>query len=669
MKIKYLIPLTSLGLLSACGSTPENVDVFNDTARDAYYETFQSSDAEKQVWLDLSNFYGFAVPDDAETVSISGALATSPTLYGSIGTSGENTDYDGLLAGIAGDLVPKAVTSQCGGIVGITPANQALKAVSGTPGAAAAKYHYFQYKLKNADGTPEDATRTAIITIPDTGAGAGGPYPLTIYGHGSQTGLGYGEIYTVFDLLQEWTIIAAPTFPGEPLCAADYETSEGVCTGDNLLAAASSTQTGTDIWDNDVTEVIGLHNCLTSAVGGLPVPNLNADFTAGNGNFDIANDFTAKLKTVKATSDTSLPYTIFAGADRGALTVQLATARIGFYLQDAASESSLVTAYKTSISDTSTQIYPFPSAILNLGGNYSMTMGLNRVALHSAITNNTRFDALPGWATLRAGLFNQYRETTNEATTTEIAVEISKRDMVFMEQFVPIALRDWSNASPVADAAKGQALTLHPTQDLVVRYAQARIADGTRANIQLAVAANNAAAETDATKLPGYYHTVYAFQDPTVANWYDCKNGTSTEEAVVAACAASLDSAGGDETTWDGWTYLGIDTEANEFNHVSNTSFTSGSLVSATAAQAALIADATANGSDIYNTAVGCASPLNNDSINGATRSFAAPLFNRATDETAYSGAYNASGIATSTPPGVAFGFFVYHNICTDNNS
>ena len=127
-----------------------------------------------------------------------------------------------------------------------------------------------------------------------------------------------------------------------------------------------------------------------------------------------------------------------------------------------------------------------------------------------------------------------------------IAAEIASRDMVFMEQFVPVVLRDWGNESDTAATAKGISITLHPTEDVVVPFTQARIGDGTKANIQLAVAAQNATTQT----IPGYYHATFAFQAPSsvtsndvvLSSWNDCNNLTADVTTTVsAACTTDAD--------------------------------------------------------------------------------------------------------------------------------
>lgn len=629
--------------LLSCGKLPENVDVYNDAARDGYYQEAYGEDSVQHYWTDVVDFFGFATSEGASSTEIATALGTTPTLYSeNIGSDEPSSEYQSLLEAVGTKLIPSAVTSQCGEVVGIGPANTGFTA-SGS--LSTVEYRYFRYKLKDSSGTTEDEIRTGLLTIP-TSAGS---YPIVLYGHGSVTGLGYREVTGVFDSLQTAVITASPTFPGEKMCGPTDELGTSTCEDETTVADAIATQTGAHIWDQDVNEFLGLYSCLATAIAMGTINQLDATLSSASGTYSTTTGIAANLKTIDNSYATDQPYVLFAGADRGALTAQLALARVGYYLYDASlGEDSNIASYKTGISDSSTQIYPFVSGILNLGGNYTLTMGRNQVSLHSVVTDNPLFDELPGWALLRASLFNTYREPDDETPIATIAAEIAARDMIFMEQFVPIALRDWGHASDTDEDAKGLAVTLHGTEDQIVPFTQARIGDGSRSAIQDAVEALNAETQT----LPGYNHATYAFQATT--DWYDCDS--ATDATILAAC----------ESDTDGWVWSG---DSDDYNHVSDDSFLDGALASITDAQDSIINSTQDSSISITNftTATTCISTASS-SLSTASKYFAAPVFNRLSTESVYSGTYNESASTGITPASIAASFILYHVACGGTN-
>ena len=745
MKLKVLAVLGAAGLLARCGSTPENVDIFNDSARDNYYETLFGTETDDNVyWSQVAAYYGFAQAEDASLAKIGAALATPPTLYSAGSATDEQlaaipngealkAEYDALRTAVAADAIGAGIQAQCGEVVGIT--NDAPSALNtgfkinadGTTTTLPVAHRIFRYKLKNADGTTETNTRSAVLTIPSTAPTE--LSPVMIYGHTSTKGLSYGEIAKLFGDLQSAVIIAAPTFPGERLFVASTDTSQATCRSDNLAGDAataagveddtcgdsvthafpSETQTGSHIWDDDVTEMVGLANCLNKAyLESLSSPNINAlTRTTGinefdtdnpgnafpvNGTVDFKTSVSDKMKSVKVTTANGVlqfPYMMFGGADRGALTAQLAVARAGVMLKDisAGADSALVQAIGA------TAAAPFPTALVNIGGNYSTTMGVNRVALHSMITSNARFDPVPGWAYLRNSTFAEFRTSTGEDVTEDgeltaermraLAVEISKRDMVMMEQFVPVALRNWTATNDNdTTTAKGTSIVLHPTQDAVVSYGNAQIAQAVKNNVQIGIAANNEKAETDATKIPGYFHAVYAFQDPTAANWFNCKTGEQSTKALQDACAEGFSRSGqASIDDWDGRVYVGINTDPKDeitdnFNHVGDLSFLGGALASISAEEAA-VATNPSTGNDTFQSKVTdtCWGKTEPAKLQGAHVYWGVELFNsKVVDgadnkEPAYPGTYNPEPLTAITPSIVAGSSFLYHTYCIASES
>ncbi|SMF55069.1 hypothetical protein [Pseudobacteriovorax antillogorgiicola] len=653
-----LLSLTT-GFIISCGSDPENKGLDDDDATDAFYENEQSGNAASsgsQIWLSISDFFGFPQAEDAESSSIVTALGTAPTLYSeNIGSSTPSDNYSSLLTAFGTKMVQSAVNSQCASITGIS---QSFTGFGSTGSALTNSVRYMSYRLYGTDGVAETTDRYAVLSIP---AGAT-PQPLIMYAHGSTVGLSYSEIAGTFDTLQAGNFIAAPTFPGEKLCSPTVTLSTETCSDSNTVAAATSTQSGADVWDGDVRELMGLWNCLATlkaaadASAGLytSVAELNASTlatTGGTVNMEALVD-TEMASVNVSISTTDVPYTLLIGADRGGLTATLAAARSGYFLYDQSlGDNSTIASYKTQINSTLTISSILPIAVGTLGSNYSLTMGLNRVGLHSAITSNTVFDALPGWALLKA-FFSQYQSADSTATTAQIAAEIASRDMTFMEQFMPVSLRNWgaTDANETTSDGAGTFITLHPIDDIVVAYSQAQIGDGVRENILTGLEASNSAGTT---ALPGYNHAVYAFQ-ASDDFYVECANDDGTYSESCASDADGYVYTGGGDSNNDGI--------VDDLNHVSNSSFLNGQLVSLTESQSAIAAGTTAN------TAVDAATPCVTAYTTGAgstvpsTASGAlfAPLLARADGESAYSGAYSSTKYSV-TPAVIAGSLISYH--------
>ncbi len=654
MKLKTYLLSAAIFSASGCGSNPSNVGIEDDDARDNFYSE-EDGNGATTIWNDVVEYLGldsntagldkngeFDASADVEQ-QLTVWLTTSPEAF----TVQDHANFNEVRTNAATKLVSTAISSQCGEIVGISAANQGSKTNDENESINSnSKFYYLRYKLRDAAGAVEESVRTGIISVPDSTAVN---YPLIMYGHGNTIGLQYGEISTLFGSLQESAIIAAPSFPGEPMCAPNPDGYTSTCTGDKVVADAIHTQSGADIWNGDVNEFLGLYNCVNTLRASTSVAVLDQSKKfSDTGNTTSTATLLAKVAAISAAGNAGVPYTLLIGADRGGLVAKLAAARAGYYFYDLAQgDNSNITAYAESISFSDTPATVFPIGIGTLGTNVSLVLGTNRLALqymYGGIISSTNFVALPGYALL-GDLFAQY-SINEELTIADSVAELAIRDMAFMGQFLAYSLRNWGAANEATGTdAKGQIINLHGTEDIIASYSQAQIADGIYTSINAVIAASNNSATDDSKKVPGFDYATYAFQ-ASDTYFHDC-----AEDGKIDACESDTDHV----FTGDG----DKDGVLEDYNHVSDISFLTGKIVSYTTTQLPILGKATANTSvDNVGTCV-----LNNTgstAFRDAARAVAIPLFAKASDEKAYSGDYSDSPQAL-TPSNIAGGWILNH--------
>ena len=153
---------------------------------------------------------------------------------------------------------------------------------------------------------------------------------------------------------------------GENLCATTWVPGTETCSDSDVLVSAPETQTGNHIWDQDANEMLGLYSCLVTAAtlasGGL-LNTLDATLQpTTTADTEFLTEIWAKMKTIDNSFANDQPYTIFAGADRGALTAQIALARAGYYLYDTSLEKAL-RSRDTKLKSVTRQLKSIPSSM------------------------------------------------------------------------------------------------------------------------------------------------------------------------------------------------------------------------------------------------------------------------------------------------------------------
>lgn len=366
-----------------------------------------------------------------------------------------------------------------------------------------AKVYLMNYKLKG-----DTDYRQALITVPKVAAATahatssqlgvqaetsgGYGYPILMYGHAGASGLSYTEIASSLGALQRAFIVAAPIFPGEPLCKT-YDTGTTTCTGSNIASAAVGIS---EPYENDVIDYLGLHDCMKTFAGGAAKAYVNPT-TGAAGTEDLA----AKIVKINAQASTALasvsplasaaasaPVSIAAGLGRGAAVAGLALARAGAYNSlFAGSDTAAITALAGKGVKP-----PMFSCSLLASPQASFISGSNRLLLESWVREGSNVlgaseraaaEFIPGFASIHAKIkaIRENAALSDEEKVAQIKAYAQKIDLVNATALMQVGVQNFgkiftSQVLAATDAtlsnttkakAQGSILLIHGTQDQV----------------------------------------------------------------------------------------------------------------------------------------------------------------------------------------------------------
>lgn len=333
-----------------------------------------------------------------------------------------------------------------------------------------AHVYTMDYKLQsNAQGDPEEITRKGFIVIPDNKAKTS---PLMVYAHGSDRGLSYLEISQVLGKLQKDHIIIAPTYPGEPLCKGWIDDHE-LCDHKGMYHPPVGESKP---WQNDVDEVLGMHDCVYKAL-------TKKDFSAPKSFKTILNDEAYRVQKSLDYFAGNNPSSMIVGSSRGGLVSMLAISKTG-----AAYES-----FTDDLSQINTP-YGMPSqfsCVAAISSPSSILVGRLKLILEylaKGQLKHTQASKLPGINQLEE-IFKVYREDRSpigtpesEAILEKLVLEIFSRDLAILGPYVLAGLKkwsdiEWSEVKPLSQFRPhmGSVLLLHGADDKVVPFEQTKI--------------------------------------------------------------------------------------------------------------------------------------------------------------------------------------------------
>ena len=468
-------------------------------------------------WQELADYLGITV--NKEDVRKAGeALGQQPA---SVDPSHPNNAA--ILGGIQSSVVAAAFSGQCHSIVGIrelpTKDNNSVTLQPKTDGtfgevAVSGKVYVLKYKLRNSDGSEDTTVHTALVTRPDTIDESAG-LPLLLYSHSGASGTSYAEIAGGVAGFQGSNIVAAPVFPGEPLCKTSVALPNvRDCGGtDNLIVPASGQLS---IFNNDVLDLMGLHACMTSTIRSLPtLSQLDVTFASAS-ETSVANPFVdssssqSKFATHITGTTNSGVKTLLFGTGRGGRVALLAAARAGIIMSDygKASEGSSVIANAASNIDGFTYVPPTFSAIATLSAPVSGLVGLERIVTEHAVAqtlSTSMYASLPGMMDLQQTLASYANGTID---TAQAAILLASQDLIYMGAYLAAGVQNWSARSTSGTASKGAIFLAHTTNDLVVNISQHTTAFNLVGKIDDLTSTTGSPLE----ELPGYNYLGLVFQ-------------------------------------------------------------------------------------------------------------------------------------------------------------
>ncbi|RZA22922.1 MAG: hypothetical protein EOP10_14130, partial [Proteobacteria bacterium] len=492
-----VIGLMGLMFYVACGAKKQVNEGFPPSL-----EELNATDMEDPFWkLVREKLQISAIEGDTEDQLISN-LGQPPSYFFN------DEEFAAEIGAQAGAYLATAESSVCAEIQ--TPLTDLLPTTNAlviTNGAAAplsplsAKVYMMKYKLKG-----DTEFRSSILTVPVTPP-AGVPmvsvqnetsgtrgYPLIMYAHAGIGGLAYPEIAQSLGLLQSAYIIAAPVFPGEPLCKI-YDEGTTTCSGANIASAAVGTSLP---YENDATDLLGLHDCIKTFAAGAAKATSTGTEDLGAKILKIsaaAQTAFATANPIKAAAAGS-PVTITAGLGRGAAVSGLALARAGAYnTVFGGTDAAAITALATKgvrPSMFSCSIMAAPQA--------SFVTGINRLFLDYWVRGTSNAlnpqaqgagELVPGFKAIHAKIsaIRANAALSEEQKVDAIAAYAKSIDLVNQTYLMHFGLQNFgkyltAERTAMADAtaaaltlknAQGAALVMHGIQDKIANITNSEL--------------------------------------------------------------------------------------------------------------------------------------------------------------------------------------------------
>lgn len=512
LRVEYL---AILGLLSCNKKSEPNVGF------PPAVDQLDPDDFENPLWTAVRNLLEIPAIDGSSLQNLAASLAIPSTLITDVtkSTTETNKQVAAYVAGAASqhcaEIKTPLIDINPGAAVGLS---NAFEVKNGTPTALAlpAKVYWMNYKL-----TGDSDFRNALVTVPSTdpttahaasaalatksdSSGAFG-YPIVMYSHAGTGGLAYEEIALSLGQLQMGHIVAAPVFPGEPLCKTyDLTTGGKSCSESAQLSpAVGSAQP----YKSDSEDLLGLYECMkvfAGQTGGIATVDANGATGTENISTKILK-ISASVQTEaqaagQATNSNALlalsaaaasPVTLAVGLGRGAGVTALAMARAGAINSisfSAKTDDATVTAQAGLTAAGVTPGLFSCAAIVSPHATFSA--GKNRIFLDFWVRDAsglltpdqaTASDQIPGFSFIHQSIAAIRDDAALSQTekATQISEFVKAIDATmhltlfhgsvqnFGRVFRSKLIADTGSAGRTLAAAQGAALNLHGTKDTV----------------------------------------------------------------------------------------------------------------------------------------------------------------------------------------------------------
>lgn len=326
----------------------------------------------------------------------------------------------------------------------------------------------------------QNALYRALVSVPApcNGVADQNQYPLMVFAHGGDAGLTFKEMATLLQENLGKFVVAAPVYPGEPLCTGAFfqgDQSNGYARScldkNNNLTEPSIPALGTKSPTRDDTNgLIAMVDAITQMSN--PQEPANQDkisFGVNNIFYDQAHD-----RSLIPFNDDQKMFglkSIAVADSRGGATLLAAIGRVGvlFALQNGSRGDGNYHPALTNFSGLSLVAAPT-----------SLLVGQFRILVQNFVQGKV-FEGLlrlPMVPELN-NYFKDYRDAEigsdqEQAELMNLVGWLGATDMTYLTPYVSIAVRNWTALS-LGVSAPGSIVMLHGTQDKIVPFTESLI--------------------------------------------------------------------------------------------------------------------------------------------------------------------------------------------------
>lgn len=520
---KVSIFCNCLILAVGCGKSPSNVDIPKPVSQLGPEDQSLASKVLENKWNGFLDVMGLPKLYQPTMADLREAL-TLPPKAASKDLMPEN--YTFLQKEIVKSVLLNAPSTQCD-VSSLQFADHKVVPVIGNDGQVSeisANTYLMKFKtLSGKEGA--DAAHYAFVTLPHSSV-ASSPVPLALYGRDSDSGLLLNEALTIGQAFYKNYIIVSPAFPGDTVWSVTCPTR-----GHPSCKELVKSPLAENVFEGDALTMLAAQNCLTK------IQNLDTIKTYFPNEEVVTNPFKGRIK-----NHANLAQAVAIGMGRGGLSAQLAVAYSGVFVANGLGTPGSETSQNFKNQYGSEFLPNLISSMGIISAPSSFLMGRYRVGFENAFKGRVAlspFKRIPGFLGLEKLFFplRQNQDTTPDTVIKQFAVEIAKRDMLFMGGYLGAGLQKWSQKLPNPQStALGAAAYFHGTQDVVVPYEQVKISYTVATQLHKAI---------DAGALPGasgFSYGVFSFQ-PTEKYLETCSSGKClTKEFIQHGDTSFLDS-------------------------------------------------------------------------------------------------------------------------------
>ena len=554
--------------------------------------TAQSDSTSTVKWDTFADAVGMAhlenAPDGADVAAVTAALSVPPANFQPTVVNGKVTNADQYAAvqkAVADFVINDAANMQASQIVSIVPFDsKILGADSADQGSSFVSIPYLGRDGKNYDlsrtiktnsgidvngkfsvnqsvngivsTSIKPATGTvylityqlggntaqnyqALVSIPSD-ASATKQYPLMMFAHGGDAGLAFSEMATLLQGNLGKFIVAAPVYPGEPICAVTFtQGTEAngyarscVDHSGNVTAPVVAAVGSKSPMRGDVDSLLALQNGISQL--------LLSPSTVYSGSNNVFLDLNNSKPIISFNStDPTLkgiygPQTIAIADSRGGGTLMAALGRTGMIIPEYIN-CKLTLAHPCAFGNK----IPTPSFFSGSAFYYSPSsflVGQFRFLTQYMMSGNvpSGFNGLPMVPEM-THYFDNYRNAQSGSATeitelTNLVGFMGASDITYLAPYISAAVQNWTTNSMSLilsqQVVPGSIIFVHGTQDAIVPFTESLIAktamDGVFDNIYGAGASTSPLV---ANLVPAVGSQIYSFQPD--ASYYNVKLGTA----------------------------------------------------------------------------------------------------------------------------------------------